>query len=128
MSNTANNFVAGDWHATDVAGTRVQLKSTNIAGVHQLHVIDDALTPGVSAKLAFTATSAQSAAIAGAIVRVVATQNCHLAFGASPTAVADGSCVYMPAGNVQMFAVTSGNKIAAIQDSTGGSLFITVMA
>ena len=46
MSNTANNFVAGDWHATDVAGPRVQLKSTNSAGVHQLHGIDDALTPG----------------------------------------------------------------------------------
>lgn len=127
-TNAANNLIAGDWHATDLAGTRGVLKTTNVAGVHQLHVIDDALTPGVSSKLAFAATSAATNAITGTIVRVVSTQNCHLAFGATPTAVADGTCVYLPAGMVQMFAVTSGNKIAAIQDSAGGNLFITVMA
>jgi hypothetical protein len=120
--------VAGDWHATDAVGSRVQLKTTNNSGVHQLHVVSDALTPGASSKLAFTGTSAQSSAIAGTIVRVTATQNCHLAFGANPTAVADGSCVYLPAGQTQFFAVTSGNKIAAIQDSAGGNLFITVMS
>jgi hypothetical protein len=129
-TNVANNLVAGDWHATDLAGTRGLLKTTNVGGVHQLHVIDDALTPqaGGSQKLAFTATSAATNAIAGTIVRVVSMQNCHLAFGASPTAVADGTCVYLPAGVVQFFAVTSGSKIAAIQDSAGGNLFITVMS
>ena len=127
-TNVANNLIAGDWHATDLAGTRGVLKTTNIGGVHQLHVLDDALTPGTSQKLAFTATSAQSGAIAGAIVRVVATQNCHLAFGTSPTANANGTCCYLPANTVQYFAITSGWLIAAIQDSASGNLFITVMA
>lgn len=128
MSNVANNIVAGDGHATDAPGMRVQLKSTNTAGVHQLHQIRDPLTPGVSSKLAFTSASAQSGVLAGTIVRVVATQNCHLAFGANPTAAADGSCIYLPLGTTAYFSVASGCKVAAVQDSAPGNLFITVMA
>lgn len=128
-ANTTNNYAAGDSHPLDTIGCKILIKTTNNgAGVHTEHVIDDPLTPGASVKVAFTATSAQTGAITGTIVRVTATQNCHLAFGANPTAVADGSCVYLPASSTQMFAVTSGNKIAAIQDSAGGNLFITVMA
>ena len=127
-SNTANNLIAGDWHATDVAGSRVQLKTTNNGGVHTLHVIDDPLTPGVSSKVAVGSTSAQSGAILGTIVRLVATTNCHVAFGSNPTAVADGTCMFVPAGIVQLVPVTSGQKLAVIQDLAAGNLFTTVMA
>ena len=126
--NVANNFNAGDWHATDQSGLRVVMKSTNLAGVHTMHVLDDGLTPGACSKVAVGATSVQSAAIAAAMVRLTPSANCHVAFGASPVAVADGSCMYLPAGVPIVVAVTSGNKIAVIEDSAAGNLFITVVS
>jgi hypothetical protein len=87
-----------------------------------------AVTPGASLKLAYTGTSGATGAITGSVVRVVSTTNCHLAFGASPTAAADGTCVYLPQGVPQLFTVTSGQEIAAIQDSAAGNLFITVVS
>jgi hypothetical protein len=85
------------------------------------------LFPGTSQKVAVTATSAQSAALGATttLIRVAATQNMHLAFGANPTAVADGTNYYLPAGVTECIAVVSGTKIAAIRDSADGSLFIT---
>ena len=127
MSSTANNFVTGDCHATDTVATRVIKKSTNLGGVHQEHVLVDGLTVGLSSKVAIGAASAQSGALAGAMVRLVSTQNCHVAFGANPTAVADGSCLYLPAANPIIVAITSGQKLAVIEDSAAGNLFITVM-
>ena len=128
MSNTANNFVEGDAHPVDVTGSKIVKKSTNTGGVHQEHVLVDGLTPGACSKVAVGATSAASAAIAGAMVRVVSTTDCHLAFGASPTAAADGTCVFLPASRPEVFAFTTGQKIAAIQNAASGTLFITVMA
>ena len=126
--NVANNFNAGDWHATDLSGVRVVVKTTNLAGVHTLHTLVDGATPGACSKVAVGATSAQSAAITGAMVRLTPSTNCHVAFGVSPTAAADGSCMYLPAGVPTVLAFTSGNKIAVIQDSAAGNLFITVMS
>lgn len=85
------------------------------------------ITPGTSQKVAFDA-SQQSAAITGTVVRVVSTTDCHLAFGANPTAVADGTCWFLPAGSVEYFRITSGSKIAAVKDSAAGTLFITPAA
>jgi hypothetical protein len=86
-----------------------------------------AVQPGTSQKVALGAASAQSAAIAAFLVRVVSQGDCHLAFGANPTAVADGTCAFLPAGIPEYFVVTSGNKIAVIQDTAQavGNLFIT---
>jgi hypothetical protein len=73
--------------------------------------------------------SVQSAAIVGTKVRLVSTQPCHVAFGANPTAVADGSCFYLPAGVVEIVTVATGEKIAAIKEGeTAGKLFITVLS
>ena len=47
--------------------------------------------------------------------------------GASPTAVANTS-VYLPDGVVQLVSIPGGSKIAAIQASATGSLYITEAA
>lgn len=85
------------------------------------------LRPGASQRLAFTATSAQLTALGGStnMVRVFATQDCWLAFGANPTAVAnDGSSVFVPGGVVQFFLAEPSEKIAAIRDANNGDLHV----
>lgn len=79
---------------------------------------------GTTQNRTFTGTTAQSSAVGATtnIVRVVATQNCWIKFGASPTATT--SDIYLPSGVVEYFKITPGHKIAAIQDSTGGTLNI----
>lgn len=128
MANTASNFVSGDSHPLDAVAQRIVKKSTNVGGVHTEHVLCDGLTPGASSKVAVGAASAQSGVLTGAMVRLTPTTNCHVAFGANPTAVADGSCMYLPSGSQTIVGITSGQKVAAIQDSAAGNLFITVMA
>lgn len=85
------------------------------------------LFQGVSQKLAYTGTTAQSAAVGAntQLLRLVATSNCHVLVGSNPTAVADGTCLYLPLGIPQYVGCTPGDKVAAIQDSAGGNLFIT---
>lgn len=87
----------------------------------------EAIHAGVSQKKAFTSATSQATAVATncTIVRVVATQNCHLAFGSNPTAVADGTGVYLVANIPEYFGITPGYKIAVIRDSADGNLFIT---
>ena len=74
-------------------------------------------------------TSAQSAATDGATraVRLHATTDMFVVFGSNPTAVADGTHMFLPAGQTETFRVEGGAKIAGIQDSAGGSLYITEM-
>ena len=60
------------------------------------------------------------------MVRLVATSDCHVAFGpTSPVAVADGTCIFLPAGIPEYFVLNPGDKVAVIQDSLAGSLFVT---
>jgi len=59
------------------------------------------------------------------IVRIVPTTACHVKIGANPTAAADGTSMYLPAGVVEYFGVKPGQKIAIIQDSAVGNAFIT---
>lgn len=82
-------------------------------------------------------SSVQSAAIgtadatpgADVTVRLVSTTDCWLAFGASPTAVAGATdAIFLPSGIVEYMDVVAGTKIAAIQNSAGGSLNIGVTA
>lgn len=83
---------------------------------------------GVSQNLAVAATSA---AITNAFgtreVRVVSTTNCWITFGASPTAAAAANNMYLPAGVVEYFHVTNGQKLAAIRDSADGTLNVAEM-
>lgn len=86
-----------------------------------------AIFPGTSQKVAFSATNAQSTALGASttLVELYASQNCHIKVAADPTAVADGTCLFLPLGVVRQIAVTAGHKIGVIRDSADGNLFIT---
>jgi hypothetical protein len=123
--------------SVNVDNIAVTLSPTNLALDASLQSILAALggqrvvaaaTPGASSQVTVGAASAQSGAITGTMVRLVATSDTHVALGANPTAAADGSCVFLPAGTISFFAITSGWKIAAIQDSAAGKLHITVVS
>lgn len=60
-------------------------------------------------------------------VRVVSTTNCWIRFGAAPTAAAAANNVYLPAGVVEYFHVSPGQKLAAIRDSADGTLNVAEM-
>lgn len=76
-------------------------------------------------------TSGSSAAISTAfgnntrLVRIVATEDVHLEFATSPTATT--SDPFLPANQVEYFRVTAGDKVAAIQNSAAGTVYVTEM-
>jgi hypothetical protein len=76
-------------------------------------------------------TSASSAAISTAfgnntrLVRIVCTEDAHIKFAASPTATTGDP--FMPANQVEYFRVEAGEKVAAIQNSAAGTVFVTEM-
>jgi hypothetical protein len=84
------------------------------------------VTLGASQDVSFTDTSAQSTAITGTLVRLVAeTGACRIAVGTNPTATA--SSTLLAVGVESYFTITSGHKIAAIRSTaTSGKLNITV--
>jgi hypothetical protein len=83
-----------------------------------------AVKPGPSQAVAFTGVSAQSgAAIGSNIGRFVSTTDCFLAFGANPTASASG--IFLPAGKPEYFVCVATDKVAAVQASAGGTLYVT---
>lgn len=85
------------------------------------------IVPNGTQKLTVSGTSAQSAVIGNYIntVRVISTTNCHIAVGVSPTATTDD--FYLPAGLPEYLRVPDGGKVAVIQNSAGGSLYISEM-
>jgi hypothetical protein len=82
-----------------------------------------AILPGTAVTLAIGAASIQSAAINSTVVRLVATADCHIVFGANPTATVNDTL--LPANQPEYFVFTPCQLIAAIQDSVPGNLFIT---
>jgi hypothetical protein len=84
---------------------------------------------GVSDVVAYTGTQGQSAAVPANIhdVRVVCTSNAWINIGTDPTATAGDNSLYMPAGVVEYFHITPGQKIAAVQDSGAGNLVVGFM-
>lgn len=86
----------------------------------------EAIFPGTSQVVAIGASSAQSTALqtTTTVVQLVATVACFVAIGSNPTAVANTTC-YVPANIPVKYGVVGGNKIAVIQASGAGSLFIT---
>lgn len=75
------------------------------------------------------ASSAQSEVFNSNIfdIRVVSTTNCWINIGTNPTAAAADDNLYMPAGLVEYFHVSPGQRLAVIQDSAGGSLIVAEM-
>jgi hypothetical protein len=82
-----------------------------------------AILPGTAITVVVGAASVQSAAINSTIVRVLATADCHIVFGGSPTATANDTL--LPANQPEYFVFTPGQCIAVVQDSAPGTLFIT---
>jgi len=91
--------------------------------VTQLDVTRAAVGNGI--KVTVGAASAASAAMPATTraVRVVATVDCWVNISADPTAAADTS-FYLPAGAVEYFAAVPGDKVAALQASSGGFLYL----
>lgn len=84
------------------------------------------VAPGASTDRTFNGTSAQSGALVGTLIRVVAEgANCRIAIGADPTAGATSTLLID--GVPEYFRITSGHKVAAIRSgSDDGTLNITV--
>jgi len=80
-----------------------------------------ASTIKVDGTSASAATAAVIHATQATIVRIVADSDCYLLAGASPTALNDGTCMKMTAGQTEYFIVPPANKIAVI----GGIMYIT---
>jgi hypothetical protein len=76
-------------------------------------------------KVAFTGTAGTSDAVSAVTtkVRVVLTSAGYIKFGAAPTAA--NTDVYMPANLPEVFDITPGFKVSAVQDSAGGNLHVT---
>lgn len=80
---------------------------------------------GASQTRAFTGTSAQSAVMGDNtyVVRLTASADCFVAIGANPTATT--SSTFLPAGVVEYVEIFPGQRVAAIQASSAGTLYIT---
>ena len=82
------------------------------------HVTTQTITvSGTSAAV----TNAFSAGIQ--VVRVTATTAIHYTVGVTPTATT--SDPYLAAGEVEYVLVSEGEKVAAIQNASGGTAFVT---
>lgn len=79
--------------------------------------------PGATTSVAVGAESSQSGPLGSTVVRVVATTDCHVSFGADPAA--DATSLYLPANMPEYFACSGEEKIAVIRDTADGTLYIT---
>lgn len=85
-----------------------------------------AMRPIASQSVAIGGTSAQSTAMDSDVVRVCSTVDCFIEIGANPTAVA-GTSMFLPLGMPEYIHINRNDKVAVIQATTGGSLYITRM-
>jgi len=88
--------------------------------------IQGALELGSTTVVAYTGTAATSAALTGRVLRVVATTACFIKTGSNPTATT--SDAYLPANTIQLLKIDDQDKISAIQLSSGGNLYATVLS
>jgi hypothetical protein len=79
--------------------------------------------PGTTQTVNFSSTSAASGTLGGGVVRLLATADCHVVFGANPTA--DDTCLFLPGNIAEYFACAADDKVAVIRDSADGVLYIT---
>lgn len=88
----------------------------------------DAFYPGVCQKVAVGAASAQSAALGAGttLVRLFSTVDCYIQIALAPTALSDGTSMFLPGGIVEYVGVAiAGSKIANIAAGASlGTLYI----
>jgi hypothetical protein len=86
---------------------------------------------GVSDFITTSGTSQQSAVFGAntSEVRVVCIGNaCYINIGSNPTAAAtDNNSILLPAGVVEYFHVTPGQRVAVIQDTGAGTFCVAEM-
>jgi hypothetical protein len=85
--------------------------------------------PGIEQKVAYTGTAAQSTAVADTTraVRLLATTDCFVRFGADPTATSTNG-LRLTAGIPEVFGIIPGQRISAIRASADGTLNLTEFA
>lgn len=87
---------------------------------------------GQAQALAFTGTAATSTAFTADIeaVRIVATVDCWVRVGISPTALDTGVDMYVVAGVPETFRIGPNYKVSAVRLSGGssGSLYVTPLS
>ncbi len=81
------------------------------------------IRPGATQKVTIGSTSTSSTAVSAQVVRLVATADCHIAFGSAATA--DATSLLLPANMPEYFACDANDRVAVIQDTAGGALYIT---
>lgn len=78
---------------------------------------------GTMQAVSFDASAQATNAVATTtkVVRLCATEDCYVLFGADPTAAASTS-ILLPKGVVEYAEITGGHKVAAIKVATAGIL------
>ena len=80
---------------------------------------------GTSAAVAISSTSAQSAAIASGMATICLTVAAFVRSGANPTALADGTDRYVPAGTLLRVNIPPGHKLAFKTSAASGTAYVT---
>jgi hypothetical protein len=84
--------------------------------------------PGATQNVAYTGTAGVvSNGVSDGVfqVRVNCSTDAYIAFGAAPTATT--SDIFMAAGRPEYFTVSPGQKVSAVQASSGGTLSVSEM-
>jgi hypothetical protein len=90
--------------------------------------VQGALHPDTKSEtvVAFDANARNASPLACQVVRVWATQDCHLAFGGS-SVTATGANLLLLKNTPEYFSLNDDVYIAAIKDTLAGNLYITPM-
>jgi len=85
--------------------------------------------PGESLTVAYTGTAGTTAALPSntEVVRIVATTDCFIEIGTSPTAVANTG-MYLTALVPEYFSCPGSGKVSAIKVTSDGSIYVTPFA
>lgn len=84
--------------------------------------------PSTHQKVTYTGTAGTISNAVGTqsrVVRIVCTSAAYIVFAKTPTATT--SDVYVPADKPEYFTINPGEKVSAVQVSSGGTLHVTEM-
>lgn len=103
-------------------------KVTSITPPHA-QCFEQAIYPGTSQSIAIGAASVAGAAVGASttLLQLCATIACFVAIGPTPTAAA-GTSLYVPANVPVLVGCNPGDKVAVIQATAAGTLYVTEAA
>lgn len=81
------------------------------------------IRPGAALKVTIGASHSESAAVGATAIQLCATADCHIVIGSAPAATANDT--FLPAKVPVLYSCLTTDKVSVIQDTGGGSLFIT---